>query len=163
MRKKYSFSILELMVVVAIMALLSAVGVVYFKNLTKPRVEAEARKIAADITWLRQMTVSSRQHHVISIDTANSTYSVYKSPNMAVSDITPANLIKTAGIKASLSLIRSNLWIYAPQGKTSYSCCPTGICLGPLPPSCEYVTLSDGGKSEKIRVYPETGYIKLEE
>lgn len=145
--KRTSFTIIEIVIVVAIIAMISVPLVISFSTIGSHRLEAEARKIVANILWARQRTIATHQHHALNFDPVNRQYSIYKSPTGTVADFTTANLLKQAVAEASLALIQANLWIYSPQGDS----------LG-----VDDITLSDQGRSKRIRIFHDTGYVKIE-
>lgn len=145
--KKRGFSLIELVVVVAIIAIISASLVISFSSLSGTRLDAEARKIVTDISWARARAAAMHTHQAISFDPVNRRYSVFRSPTGTTADFTDSNLLKRVMVGVSLSLIQTSLWIYSPRGNIS----------GP-----DTITLDYGGRSKRVKVFSDTGHARIE-
>ena len=71
------FTLIELMVVIAIIATLSALSMVSFSSLTGNRLTLDARAIAADLCWMRQMAVAKHRNQIVVFDTSSESYTLY--------------------------------------------------------------------------------------
>ena len=76
--RKNAFTLVELAVIVIIIGIITVTALVSFSVLTPRRLETEALKILADLSWARERAVSTHQHHAISFDIVNKKYSIYK-------------------------------------------------------------------------------------
>lgn len=142
-----ALGLIEFIVVIAIVAVLSASVWISFSFLGGRRLEAEGRKIIADISWARQMAVSTHVHQAINFDPANREYTLYRSPSGTPADFTNTNFLKRVMVDVSLSLLETSLWIYSPKGNTS----------GP-----DTITLNTDGKITQIRISSDTGSARRE-
>jgi Tfp pilus assembly protein PilE len=145
--KRTGTSLVELVVVIAIVSIVIAVAGVSYSTLNAPQLDTNARKIASDITWAKERAITIHQHHAIRFNTANKSYAIYKTPTGTTADIVPANLLKTAFVDMSMSLILTDLWIYAPKGNTFGTAA---------------VTLTRSGKTRIISISRETGNVKIQ-
>lgn len=146
--KNKGFSLIEIIAVVTVISIVSAVVVVSSRNLSSLKLDAEARKIVADINWIRQKAISSGSHHAVSFQITPRNYVLYVSPTASEADfINSSNYIKQESLSAGLLLSPLVLWIYAPLGTMA----------GP-----QNIVLSDGANTKQILIYPQTGYLKIE-
>lgn len=138
-KKEKAFTFAELIVVILFVALIAGVGLASFSSILTPnRLEANARKIAADLSWARDQAVAKRQNCRIYFDTANDTYTVYLGSEAIKRENLEVDLV-------SLSFFPSEFTFSFPQGTTQ-----SGI-----------ITLSYMGDNKQIQVFGETGYIKI--
>ena len=142
-----NFTLIELAVALAIIALMGASLMVSFSGLGGAKLDSGARQIITDISWARETAIATHEHRAISFDLANSAYSVFRSPGGVAADFIGNNLLKRVVLGVSLSLIQANLWVYSPRGNI----------FGP-----NTVTLTSGGRTRQVRIFPEAGYAKIE-
>lgn len=138
---------IELSIVVIIIGIITASEAVSFSKLGGTKLDADSRKIITDISWARERAAATHMHQGFSFDTVNRAYSVYKSPTATPADFVGNNLLKRVRLEVSLSLVPVNLWIYSPRGNAS----------GPA-----VITLDYGGKARQVRIFPDTGYARIE-
>ncbi|MDO8748865.1 MAG: prepilin-type N-terminal cleavage/methylation domain-containing protein [Candidatus Omnitrophota bacterium] len=142
------FTLVEISIVVAILAVAGTAAVVSYSSLPSLKLEAETRKVLADIYWARQRAVATNIGHALRFDQAGKKYSIYKSPTGTSSDFTSANFLKEIILGISLSLAQTNLYVYSPKGNMYLD--QTSI------------QFNNQGKTKNIRVFAETGNVKLE-
>jgi len=160
--KKLSFTLIEIIVAVAIIVLISTTVFLSFSIFTPRRLETDARKVVADIRLTRQMAMTTPRQtsgpasgqpyiYAVSFDKTNTDkeYSIYRTQTGVRGELTALNLIKKGVIQASLNLVNTNLWIYSPKGNFYFY-------------NQDNITLSNQGKSKQIKVSPATGYVKVE-
>jgi len=147
--EKLAFTLIEIIVVVAVIAVISATVIISFPSLVPRRLEADARKIVADIRWARQMAITRHMNYAVSFDPNRKEYSIYMTPSGALGELTAANLVKKGVLQVSLNLLSTNLWIYSPQGSFYFY-------------GRDNIPLSSQGKSKQIKVFPTTGYVRIE-
>ena len=154
-KERHSFSLVETIVVLAIVAATAGSAVVAVNSLRSLILDADTRKAVSDIAWARQRTVATGGGHaVVFTNAVPSKYSVYRSPTGRSADLTAANLLKDVVMKVSLQLARVNLWIYSPRGNI-YAENGSGGAVSSF-------SLENQGKTKNITVYYDTGYIKIE-
>lgn len=154
-----SFSLIELIVVLAIIAVVSAMGVTSFSNLTGNRLTTDARKIVNDLGWARQLSVAGhqnyvntgRQNYIVDFDTINETYSVYWA------SVAAANLVKTQTLNTGVDLVSVTDFLGIPlvPARLTFSF-PSGTTQN------AYINLSSQGKTKTISVFGNTGYVKVQ-
>ena len=150
---KHGFSLVELIVVVAIIAVMTALSMVSFSSLTGSRLTADARKIVNDLCWTRQLAVSGhqnyvdtgRQNYIVDFDTLNERYTVYWGI------VAPNNQVKTQALGTGIDLVSvapSTLLTFSfPQGTAS---------------ATTTITLNSQGKTKTVQVFANTGYVKIQ-
>lgn len=147
------FSLTELIVVLAIIAIISGLGLASFSTLSGDRLEGDARKIVNDLSWLRQMAAAgnqyipagSRQNYIAVFNTVNETYTIYQA------SIIPGNLIKTQSLSPGVNLVSAlplpaQLTFSFPQGTTQD----------------KTITLTSQSKTKTVSVFGNTGYVRIQ-
>ena len=142
------FTLVEISIVVAILAVAGAAAVVSYSSLPSLKLEAEARKVLSDIYWARQKAVATNTNHAILF--AGKKYSIYKS----TTDFTSPNFLKEVILGISLNLTQANLAVYSPKGNMYLDNGSTAIDTIPF--------VDNQGKTRNITVFAETGNVKLE-
>lgn len=147
------FSLIELIVVIAIIAIISGLGLSSFSTLSGDKLEGDARKIVNNLSWLRQMAVAgtqyipagSRQNYIAAFDTVNETYTIYQG------SINPNNLIKSQNLSPGVNLVSvlplpAQLTFSFPQGTAQD----------------KTITLNSQGKTRTVSVFGNTGYVRIQ-
>lgn len=140
---KKSLTLIELVIVVTIIAILTATGLVSFSIIAPRQLEAEARKIVSDLCWARQMAVATHQDYIVVFDTTNDRYIIYRD------SITPANEIKRQSLEVDLVSVTpapTQLQFNFPSGTTQ----------------SKQINLNHQGKPGQIIVFGQTGYVKIQ-
>lgn len=137
------FSLIELMVVIAIIAVMAGASIVSFSSLTGSRLDADARKMVADLCWARQMAVATHQDYIVDFDLVNSRYIIYRG------SIAVANEVKAQNLTATLTSV-----LPVPAQITFLF--PTGTA------QTKQVNLDYQGKTKQIVAFANTGYVKIQ-
>lgn len=149
------FTLIELIVVIAIMTVIAGISLSSSSKLAGDRITGDARKLVSDLCWIRQMAASGkrycvnclplavRQNYIVTFDTVGESYRIYQG------SINPNNLIKTQNLSpgvdlASVSL--GQLTFSFPQGTTQDNT----------------ITLTSSGKTRQINVIGNTGYANIQ-
>ena len=133
-------TLIELMVAIVITALLSAGILTSFAGLSVHHVEADARKLAADIAWAREMAMARNQNHILVLDAANDQYIVYRG------SIAAANQLKQQALTSDLTTT-GQITFNAPNG---------------LSATDWQIILTKGSSSRQIDVYRTTGFVRIQ-
>jgi prepilin-type N-terminal cleavage/methylation domain-containing protein len=154
------FSLSELIVVIAIVAVMSAVAMASFTALTGDRLVGDGRKIVNDLCWLRQMAVAGRQYltspvrrqYIAVFDTANNSYTLFYDLNNNGAADPATERIKTQGLSSGVDLVSvtplpAQISFYYPQAAITQT---------------KTITLTSQGKTRQVRVFGNTGYIRMQ-
>ncbi|MFH1398042.1 MAG: prepilin-type N-terminal cleavage/methylation domain-containing protein [Candidatus Omnitrophota bacterium] len=141
--KNKAFTLTEMMAVIAIITVVAATTLVSFAKLGNTKLDADINKVVADLSWLRQVSISSHQNYGVSIDTVNRSYSLYVSPTGTIADFIPANFLKKTNLDAALASSANAAWFYFPQGRSS----------------AVSITLTKSGRSRDVTLF-DSGYVK---
>lgn len=172
---------MEIMVVIAIVTLISAMAAISFSGIGPRKVEAEARKIVSDLYWVRSMAISRHQDYWIRF--SSDAYEVFHT------SIDPANFIKREELAVA---IINPFCLPSPAClPPAPPCIPPPPACAPPPPLCSFdlvfytfndspyrlggtaycaqsvdneliITLSDGNRTQRVHIFEETGYAKIE-
>jgi prepilin-type N-terminal cleavage/methylation domain-containing protein len=138
------FTLIELITAVVIIAVITVAGLVSFSSISSRHVEAEARKLVADMNWIRERAASTHTYHAIYLENGKNFYELYERPPGAL------NLLDRVVLESTLNLIYANQYIYfSPQGNTNIS-----------QPS-EPIILKKGNSAKEVDVFRDTGYVKV--
>lgn len=134
------FTLIELIAVIAIVAVVSGLSLASFSTLSGDRLTADARKIASDLCWVRQLTVTTHQNYVV--DFAATNYAIYRG------SIAPNNQIKTQNLYTgiTLSAAPTQLTFSFPRGTAQNGS----------------IALSFQGKTKTVVTFANTGYVKIQ-
>ena len=130
-------TLIELAVTVAIIAIVSAAGLLSLSRLLSGRLEAETRVLVADLSWARSRTIATRSNHTVVFDPGNDRYTI--------SDT--GGTLKTRSLEVDLVSVSpaGDLTFTAPYARTQ----------------SKQITLSYRGQTILVTVFGDTGYIKL--
>jgi len=131
------FTLMEIIVVVAIISILTGYTAISFSLISPRKIEAETRKLVSDLCWVRDMAVARHQDFRIDFDRVNRAYNISQDGNLISSKTLDVGMI-------FIDPTPTNIYFYSPKGTTE----------------SKQITLSYGGKSRQITVFSETGYIK---
>lgn len=137
------FSLIELMVVIAIIAVMAGASIVSFSSLTGSRLEADARKMVADLCWARQMAVATHQDYIVDFDLVNTKYTIYRG------SIAVANEVKEQNLTATITSV-------LPVPTQITFSFPSGVA------QTKQVNLNYQGKTKQIVTFANTGYVKIQ-
>ncbi len=141
--KNRAFTLTEMIAVMAIIAVIASSVLVSFAKLGSTKLDADIDKVVADLSWLRQVSISSHQNYGVSFDTVNRSYSLYISPTGTIADFIPANFLKKTNLDAALASSVNSAWFYFPQGRSS----------------SVSITLTKSGRSRDVTLF-DSGYVK---
>lgn len=135
------FTLIELITVVAIIGIVTALSMVSFASLIGNRLEADARKIVGDLCWARQMAVTKHQDYIVDFDTVNGIYTLYRQA------VNINNQVKYERLTVTLSsVVPAQLIFTFPKGTAQNA----------------QIDLSYNGKTKQVVVFQNTGYAKVQ-
>lgn len=140
MSQKRAFTLIEIIVVVAILSIISVYIGISFSAIPARELESQARKLISDLYRTREMSVTMRQDFIVDFDVANKNYTIYKD------SIAPANFLELKHLNIdsiSITPQPENISFSYPRGTTQ----------------TKSITLNHKGKIERIAIFSSTGYI----
>ncbi|MBU2044392.1 MAG: prepilin-type N-terminal cleavage/methylation domain-containing protein [Candidatus Omnitrophica bacterium] len=161
-RQKSGFTLVEFIMVIAIISMISVTIGVSPSTLTPRKLENEVQKIVGDLNWARAMAISTGYHYRIDFDinndtvvssTDNNTYIIYKVDPADLVNGTPVKrgVLRVDGINLTHSSPAVPIYLFefiSPQG---------GLNSTVLDPLTIHLELS--GAASNITVRNLTGYI----
>lgn len=148
------FTVLELIIVIAVIAILAGTSLLSFSSLTGTKLDSDTRKIVSDLCWARQTAVATRTNYITDFDLANERYTVYRDIN---GNGTPeANEeIQKRSLTADLASFTDFLGTPVAPERITFSF-PSGTTQDRL------VNLSYQARTRQVSVYGNTGYVKMQ-
>lgn len=144
------FSIIELITVIAMVAIISALALASFSSLTGDRLTADARKIVNDLCWARQLAAAKHRNHIIVFDTAAESYVVYDDLNGNAAPEANEEIkeqILNRGINlVSVAPLPAQITFSFPQGTTQ----------------TKTITLNSQAKTRTVVTFANTGYVRIQ-
>ncbi len=141
--KKYGYTLTELIVAIAIIAVVSSSAIVSFSLLGSRQLDADARRIVFDMGWARELSSAGHQNYIIDFDLINERYIIYRN------SVGPGNEIKRQKLSVDLSSVAP----LPAQIQFSY---PKGTA------QTKDIILNHQGKTKQISVFAQTGYAKIQ-
>jgi prepilin-type N-terminal cleavage/methylation domain-containing protein len=141
-------TLIEMVIGLAITAVLAATTLVSFNVVDGRRLDAQARNLVSDLNWARELAASSHHDCIVDFDIANENYSFYNG------SIAAANLVRQQRLSVDLASVTdwnlnaiTDFTFSAPQGDAS---------------SSVLITLNQTGRSRIINVSDQTGFVRME-
>lgn len=142
MRAERGFSLIELMLCVALIGILLKVALPRF-NFSKQYVaRASARRIVGDLRFARHLAIMNGTPYIVVFDPALSQYKLYKNSVSGANQVT-----ETRQLATSIILSGNSSFTFQNTGQVTQ-----GTSLG----------VSSGGYTWTITVTPATGYIHMQ-
>lgn len=154
-KRRPAFTLIELMVVIAIIAIVSSIGVASFSKLTGDRLTTDARKIVNDLCWARQRAVAIHRQHRVTFNLTTESYQIFDDLN-GDSVFDPA----TEEIKRQNLSVGVDLFSLVPPTTNLTFTFPQGSLLEAGPDWT--ITLNSQGKTREVRVFRNTGYVRIQ-
>jgi prepilin-type N-terminal cleavage/methylation domain-containing protein len=146
--KRTAMTLIEMLMSIAIIAILSSSAVVSLSMLKQPRLDTAARNLVADIRYARGLAVNTGVGQSLNFSPTPGEYRIYRSSTLTTADYTDLNLTKRVMLGPEVTITANNLWISTPRGNMSG---PTSIRL-------QYLT-----SQKNITIIGETGNVRVEE
>ena len=158
--RRTALTLVELVVSLAIIAVVGTVVLVSFTILDRRRLETAARNLIADLSWARQMAVSRHQNYTVTFNQTGAVITdgcgnVLEPESYSITD-------------AACRLLDSARPIQR-LGPVDITACPDTLVFesyrGTIslnPPGSNIIRLEQSGRSRQIRVFVQTGYVRMD-
>lgn len=134
---------LEILIVVAVTGLLMGITMLSISLIFSRQLDGDTRKLLADICYARELTLSRHIDHIVTISTANETYTITDASGNTVRPIQT--------LKVNISSGPSTITFQPPFAEAVLN--PSGSTI---------ITLTKEGRQKQIGIRTETGYAKIE-
>ncbi|MCG2711378.1 MAG: prepilin-type N-terminal cleavage/methylation domain-containing protein [Candidatus Omnitrophica bacterium] len=138
-----ALTLVELMVVVAIVGIISTASLLSISYTDSRRLETETRRIIGDLCWARKMAVARHINYIVDFDIVNEQYTVYEG------SVSPANMCKQQRLVSDISLL-------APLPNQVVFNFPSGDSLA------KQIDLSYRGQTRQIIIFSGSGYVRMQ-
>lgn len=149
---KKAMTLIELIIGLAITAVLISVTVVSFNSIEGRKLDTQARNMVGNLIWAREIAAARHNNCTVVFDTANDRYAFYSGP------VSAANLVKNLSLSQGIKLDSVKNWggtalspsriiFYSPRGNAS---------------SSAVITLNQTNRLRRINVSDATGFIRME-
>ena len=145
---KKGITLVELVVVITIIAIITASSLISFSIIPSRRLKGDVRRIVSDLSWAREISIAGGYKKcTVDFDTDNNTYNIYKG------DDSSGVLIKHQDLDVDLVSVIDSSGNTVPNITFNH---PLGTAQDIT------ITLSAGTKTRSVRVFGETGYVRME-
>jgi len=145
--KRDAITLMELLIVIAISAVIYATVLIGISSIDKKRLEVAVRNIVSDLILARQLAASQHNNYIIVFDTAGEKYTVYRGSVVSTN--------KTQEKTLDVDLVSVTDWAGTPQTNLQFYS-HTGLTDNRL------INVTFAGKSKLINVTALTGYVKMQ-
>ncbi|MCP4652136.1 MAG: prepilin-type N-terminal cleavage/methylation domain-containing protein [Candidatus Omnitrophica bacterium] len=128
---KKGVTLIELIVVMAIVAIISGGAVVSFSLVDSRRLKAETNTLLADLWWAGEMATAKRKDYIVNFDTSNNRYSI--------TDGTGNMVRPFRNLGVDLNTAPDTMTFYAPRGFSEID-----------PATASEVILLQGSREERL-------------
>jgi Tfp pilus assembly protein FimT len=143
-----ALTLVEMVIGLAITAILVATSLVSFNFVDGRRLDTQARNMVSDLIWIRESAASRHNNYTVGFDITNETYSFFNGTAMI-----PANLVRRQRLTVNLASVKdwdgnaiTRFTFFAPQGNASVTA---------------LINLTQAGKWRVINVSDETGFVRI--
>ena len=147
---KKAITLIELIIGLAITAMLVSVTVVSFNSMEGRKLDVEARNMLGNLIWAREIAASRHNDCTVVFDTANNRYSFYNG------SISADNLVKNLSLSRGVNLDSVKKWTGSSLSQIIFYS-PRGNCS-----SSALIALNQTNRLRRINISDETGFIKME-
>jgi len=141
--KRKNVTLIELIVVLAIISAVSGMTMLSFSIIDSRRIKSEMNSLLADISWTREMALSKHQDYIISFNISTDTYTITDSLG---NQAKPARKLSLVDITTA----PNTMTFSPPFGRISLN-----------PSSADNIILTRGSKTVNLEIFKSTGYVRL--
>ncbi|MDD5729548.1 MAG: GspH/FimT family pseudopilin [Candidatus Omnitrophica bacterium] len=161
LKGKKALSLTELVISVAISAVITSVVLLSFSLLDRRNLETAARNLVSDLSWARDTAISLNQHeYIVTFDTAAESYSIYEDKDD--DEIPDANeLVSQVKMRVDLvsltntggtAIAPARIIFTLPFGQIKDASGTTQDMI---------VNLSRAGRTKQVKIFSATAYFRL--
>lgn len=141
--RRSSFTLIEMIVVILIIGIFTAVVGVSFTMIESRRLKSEVNRLVADLQWARELAVTQHKDYKVTFDRTQNTYTITDINNNPLpSRINPVRL--SVNIQTSPNRIE----FHYPSGTASV-----------YPAIQDSIVLTLGSRSSRLDIFEDTGYV----
>jgi len=141
--KKKNVTLIELIVVLAIISAFSAMTMLSFSIIDKRRIKSEMNSILADISWTREMALSKHENYTISFNTSTDTYTITDSSGNQAKPSRKLSLV-------DITTAPNTMTFSPPFGRVALN-----------PSGADNIILALGSRTVNMEIFKDTGYVRL--
>lgn len=160
----YGFTLVEMIVVIAIAAALATFGVVSFRLIPTRQVQSDARAVVSDLCWARARAVTTNSDHCLRFDVNGTTgrvfYDVYQG-SCATGASLKRKTLKSSFSRPSSTPFDVNFYTYTSLNPTRGGTAQCNQSLNSrLDIDLYFGTYTSGGW--RVYLFEDTGYAAIE-
>jgi prepilin-type N-terminal cleavage/methylation domain-containing protein len=159
----YAFTLIELVIVLAILAIAAAIVVPMASSAGGLQLRAAANLLAADLEYAKSMAISRGQRYSVVFDTLNETYQIEDPNGTVIAHPVKKGFPYRVDFRHEGRLSQVNIAAVSFNATNEVKFDPLGTPFdgGDGPLNSGTVTLQAGGASKVITVAPVTGFVTI--
>lgn len=135
------FTLIEIIIIILIFFIITAYLISGFSFLAPKTLEKEVEKLGGDLLWIRELANCNLSSYIVTFDTINNQYALYRNSVSANNLITPPYSLKVNLASAPPQIV------FTSYGKPSTS-------------FIQSIQLNKANRAKTIIIYPNSGAIK---
>ncbi len=147
---RLGMTLLELIVVIAVIMILTAAGMVSFSLIDTRRLKSQADTLISDIWWARQVVSATNHDYNIFFDKPHNSYCLYDDSLYNFTSCTGVSHLDITRLDVQIQSAPANIVVYAPWGQ-----------LEANPVANTTIILSRGKKTKTLTISNATGYVTV--
>ncbi len=160
---RHGFTMIEMVVVMAILAIAAAIVVPMMSSAGAMQVRAAVNMVAADLEYAKSMSVSRGQRYSVVFDKTNETYRIIDDSGTTIPHPIKKGFLYTINFRADSRLSQVDIFDANFDGtdRVSFDYMGSPFNGTGTPLNSGVVTLRAGGVTRTINVEPVTGYVSI--